>query len=105
FQAEDGIRDRNVTGVQTCALPISFWRTGVPLERLSARMLIEQDPDELCGNHTGGKSTHVGSPGCCCYDIAIQGLTNLVETVIRGGGGQRHQHHHGDDDCESAWAW
>src|SRR5699024_11459683 len=27
FQAEDGIRDRNVTGVQTCALPISsgYW--------------------------------------------------------------------------------
>src|SRR5699024_11767726 len=24
FQAEDGIRDRNVTGVQTCALPISW---------------------------------------------------------------------------------
>src|SRR5699024_12017766 len=23
-QAEDGIRDRNVTGVQTCALPISY---------------------------------------------------------------------------------
>src|SRR5207248_7441467 len=23
FQAEDGIRDRTVTGVQTCALPIS----------------------------------------------------------------------------------
>src|SRR5699024_12059625 len=37
FQAEDGIRDRNVTGVQTCALPIcprsirSPWnRTRVP---------------------------------------------------------------------------
>src|SRR5699024_11570831 len=31
FQAEDGIRDRNVTGVQTCALPISNWvsRRGV----------------------------------------------------------------------------
>src|SRR5699024_12127323 len=26
FQAEDGIRDRNVTGVQTCALPISCRR-------------------------------------------------------------------------------
>src|SRR5256886_6694002 len=25
FQAEDGIRDLTVTGVQTCALPISFW--------------------------------------------------------------------------------
>src|SRR5699024_5219068 len=26
-QAEDGIRDRNVTGVQTCALPICSWET------------------------------------------------------------------------------
>src|SRR5258707_8306699 len=26
FQAEDGIRDIGVTGVQTCALPISLWR-------------------------------------------------------------------------------
>src|SRR5437868_8017605 len=25
FQAEDGIRDRNETGVQTCALPICKW--------------------------------------------------------------------------------
>src|SRR3989441_13120620 len=25
FQAEDGIRDKLVTGVQTCALPISVW--------------------------------------------------------------------------------
>src|SRR5699024_8404247 len=25
FRAEDGIRDRNVTGVQTCALPISLY--------------------------------------------------------------------------------
>ena len=29
FQAEDGIRDRDVTGVQTCALPISAFREGV----------------------------------------------------------------------------
>src|SRR5699024_11427066 len=28
FQAEDGIRDRNVTVVQTCALPISRIRRG-----------------------------------------------------------------------------
>src|SRR5688572_32536441 len=26
FQAEDGIRDLTVTGVQTCALPIWHWR-------------------------------------------------------------------------------
>src|SRR5699024_12090011 len=31
FQAEDGIRARNVTGVQTCALPISpAWATAGP---------------------------------------------------------------------------
>src|SRR5256885_13266786 len=29
FQAEDGIRDYKVTGVQTCALPIFLWRQGL----------------------------------------------------------------------------
>src|SRR5277367_6855935 len=38
FQAEDGIRDRDVTGVQTCALPILFQGQGQ----------IEQQ-DALCG--------------------------------------------------------
>src|SRR5699024_12086934 len=35
FQAEDGIRDRNVTGVQTCALPI--WRRRARLQRRRPR--------------------------------------------------------------------
>src|SRR3989441_5094593 len=30
FQAEDGIRDKLVTGVQTCALPI--WKAGLAVE-------------------------------------------------------------------------
>src|SRR5690606_39744735 len=33
FQAEDGIRDFHVTGVQTCALPISTM-LGIPAEAL-----------------------------------------------------------------------
>src|SRR5699024_11679571 len=33
FQAEDGIRDRNVTGVQTCALPIYVEYKSVALAR------------------------------------------------------------------------
>src|SRR5438132_2305372 len=33
FQAEDGIRDHCVTGVQTCALPISTLRYETGLER------------------------------------------------------------------------
>src|SRR5699024_11284246 len=50
FQAEDGIRDRNVTGVQTCALPIYiksmwtrfFWSTifTIPLFYISMGHLI-----------------------------------------------------------------
>src|SRR5207249_5371256 len=44
FQAEDGIRDRNVTGVQTCALPISFDPTRdvrtVPSEPTGGRLAV-----------------------------------------------------------------
>src|SRR3989441_12777103 len=36
FQAEDGIRDKLVTGVQTCALPIS--RPGIPLAAMQGRV-------------------------------------------------------------------
>src|SRR5690606_40993074 len=35
FQAEDGIRDFHVTGVQTCALPISAIRRGNACDRLA----------------------------------------------------------------------
>src|SRR5260370_15791433 len=38
FQAEDGIRDSSVTGVQTCALPISsltIWATCCPTRRIT----------------------------------------------------------------------
>src|SRR5690606_40601895 len=38
FQAEDGIRDFHVTGVQTCALPI--WRHRRPAPRHQALMLL-----------------------------------------------------------------
>src|SRR5699024_12111287 len=37
FQAEDGIRDRNVTGVQTCALPISGFVEGLVVPAAGVR--------------------------------------------------------------------
>src|SRR5687767_16012696 len=44
FQAEDGIRDKLVTGVQTCALPISLGASASALRRtLLAESLL------LCG--------------------------------------------------------
>src|SRR5207249_8131040 len=39
FQAEDGIRDRNVTGVQTCALPISFTIGLDTIDRMREKVL------------------------------------------------------------------
>src|SRR5699024_11756556 len=43
FHAEDGIRDRNVTGVQTCALPILIGRD-------KKRAAIFPSPLESSGN-------------------------------------------------------
>src|SRR5699024_11884260 len=40
FQAEDGIRDRNVTGVQTCALPIYTMTTNLVLQAISSDMVV-----------------------------------------------------------------
>src|SRR5699024_11955726 len=38
FQAEDGIRDRNVTGVQTCALPICARLPMIYVEAIPVRL-------------------------------------------------------------------
>src|SRR2546430_10610558 len=49
FQAEDGIRDLTVTGVQTCALPISApARRALPQRRVAqprARSVLDRDDD------------------------------------------------------------
>src|SRR5437667_5553946 len=48
FQAEDGIRDRDVTGVQTCALPIFVDRPlAVPAERPRDGGEIRRRPVDL----------------------------------------------------------
>src|SRR5207248_6331120 len=48
FQAEDGIRDRTVTGVQTCALPISAQNlSGVLAVRSSG--VEERQQEDLSG--------------------------------------------------------
>src|SRR5437762_3713062 len=46
FQAEDGIRDTSVTGVQTCALPISSWLSLAP-PMPSQRQWLRNAPSPL----------------------------------------------------------
>src|SRR5690606_41145550 len=65
FQAEDGIRDFHVTGVQTCALPISGWRgtlagvAWVAVEELARHGARAEDVVAALGP----------SIGACCYEV------------------------------------
>src|SRR5690625_7920656 len=49
FQAEDGIRDGHVTGVQTCALPISGRREAPP--HSPGRGTVERPPESQRPHH------------------------------------------------------
>src|SRR5699024_12046508 len=52
FQAEDGIRDRNVTGVQTCALPISDFQRAANLFGDDHPSQVVDPSDYTYGFHT-----------------------------------------------------
>src|SRR5690606_40476026 len=68
FQAEDGIRDFHVTGVQTCALPISVARAVVEIWQCDAN----------------GVYLHPGDRG-----PRDQGFQGYGRTVTDGGGSYR----------------
>src|SRR5437868_9568321 len=57
FQAEDGIRDRNVTGVQTCALPIYSRRLAAPMfDRIRKAFTRDQTPDAAAPGSPSSRS-------------------------------------------------
>src|SRR3712207_7506994 len=60
FQAEDGIRDIGVTGVQTCALPI-WGATCDPKARFSSSSVIGAAPASGAGNVRAGRCAAAGS--------------------------------------------
>src|SRR3989442_7691728 len=56
FQAEDGIRDADVTGVQTCALPIyEALRDRLPARALDHAELHDAEVDARSGFHAGAQ--------------------------------------------------
>src|SRR2546422_3697066 len=68
FQAEDGIRDVAVTGVQTCALPISqdargASACGFPLRLQSDRCLHDQKISEAGAFRPRSEERRVGKEG------------------------------------------
>src|SRR5207244_5017762 len=73
FQAEDGIRDDLVTGVQTCALPISVygWSSRVWPPRLSWRSSARRAVAATRGTTTRTRTiSGAGSTWCCGYATA-----------------------------------
>src|SRR5205807_8094772 len=67
FQAEDGIRDYKVTGVQTCALPISsdggVFNYGVPFQGSTGSLKLNKPIVGMAATPTGGGYWLVASDG------------------------------------------
>src|SRR5260370_22908537 len=78
FQAEDGIRDSSVTGVQTCALPIYPPKCAVPRE----------EPDTLRGK------------------IVSEGMSDPGPTARRGEARHhaRSEERRVGKECRSRWS-
>src|SRR3712207_9077049 len=72
FQAEDGIRDIGVTGVQTCALPISE--------------LSHHEPStfDIAGRRVGGGETFCLIAGPCTVESRTQTLS--VAQAVKAAG-------------------
>src|SRR5437868_9088936 len=71
FQAEDGIRDRNVTGVQTCALPICLAKGAEP-----SRTFVDvwdRGRAGYQGNPAKCRIGHVPKPRARPCEIPVQG--------------------------------
>src|SRR5205823_10482488 len=71
FQAEDGIRDKLVTGVQTCALPISCSRADCVLATADARA-------------AGSRLTSPTSSGCAVTFVILITLPTRWTSIGRG---------------------
>src|SRR2546421_7791501 len=91
FQAEDGIRDLIVTGVQTCALPIFA-------EGLAALPGVKIDPEKVVTN-------------IVIFDVAETGMAadaicgQLRErSVLASGFGSRSEERRVGKECRSRWS-
>src|SRR5256885_3224143 len=89
FQAEDGIRDYKVTGVQTCALPIL---NGFASE--VSRVAREVGSD----GKLGGQAQVPGAAG------TWKDLTDNVNAMAANLTGQRSEERRVGKECRSRWS-
>src|SRR5437588_4038471 len=84
FQAEDGIRDHCVTGVQTCALPISLRR--IRAHNPQARVLALSAHEDA---EHARRALREGARGFLSKRCAPEALIEAITTVAAG---QRYLH-------------
>src|SRR5690349_22708685 len=97
FQAEDGIRDLYVTGVQTCALPICRWR-------LVRHMLTEGIVLSLAGGALGVLLAWLGLRAITAIrpdDLGILTSVRLDTYVLRY---TRSEERRVGKECRSRWS-
>src|SRR2546429_7241362 len=89
FQAEDGIRDVAVTGVQTCALPISQMKEG--------GMYQQQNPK-------GPDSSKVSKQGAGGAAVATQITPQDAAKKYPAQKGKRSEERRVGKECRSRWS-
>src|SRR5256885_8427365 len=89
FQAEDGIRDYKVTGVQTCALPI--YSTGLRVSELTSLRVMDLDTKVGCvrciGKGDKERIVPVGRKALAIVDRYLRDGRTALITLGRGTAG------------------
>src|SRR6266540_4070078 len=85
FQAEDGIRDRDVTGVQTCALPIS----GYAEARSRGEKYKVPYQYGLISKHRDTEAPWIGEVPATSINYAIRGVDDAFKAWFSSMKGER----------------
>src|SRR5690625_5721200 len=74
FQAEDGIRDGHVTGVQTCALPISDIKISDEVKNAGGLAIIgtERHDSRRVDRQLRGRAGRQGDPGSSQFFVSLE---------------------------------
>src|SRR2546426_12492371 len=100
FQAEDGIRDYKVTGVQTCALPICRRRHRGDVGRAAAAW---RAADRRCGGHdlgAHGALREIGRASCKGKSVDLGGRRIIKKKKQK----KRSQENADKNDVTAEWS-
>mgnify|MGYP006982484037 CR=1 FL=1 len=85
FQAEDGIRDRLVTGVQTCALPISQEISELNPQIANAAQVYWGQVENICSDPVGFGRRLAQDSGITCESGQAKAAETTDNTLLIAG--------------------